>query len=595
MLVWGDQVRIENPEEKLGRVEGALHQLATIPAGIERHSALVAAFIEAGELAQGVADSQLTAAGCDARSAADRAAMALLTKIAAVVRESWTSGFARLGPLPERELRALATSTLPSEICTKRAEGFALYSLYPESYLEAVLAAQLDHAQPTRVVGIRSIGAPLAALVAAGLDAAPPLTLRPTGELPHRQVVMAEDLAAELLADAGSVRFAVVDEGPGLSGSSFGAVADFLEDRGVAPERIHYFASHAGPLGPSARPRHRQRWAKATLHVADLGTLLVHSPRRPEHRLASWVADLVGERKASLEEISGGRWRPLRYAQEADWPASNVYLERRKFLLRGCSGAWLLKFVGLGQEGARKLDRARVLHAAGFVPEPAGYRHGFLVERWLGATSSLDREFGICDRAWLVTQVGRYLGFRARHFPASSPDRGASLTRLWEMARYNSVLAFGKVLAARLDRWRPMLERLERVVRPVEIDGRLHAWEWLLTRDGCLLKTDALDHHAGHDLVGCQDIAWDIVGAKIELGLTPLECDRLCGVVEAEAEYRIDPSLLALLAPCYLALQMGDRSLATEIVAKWSSEVERLRADAGRYATLLRQELLAGI
>ena len=40
---------------------------------------------------------------------------------------------------------------------------------------------------------------------------------------------------------------------------------------------------------------------------------------------------------------------------------------------------------------------------------------------------------------------------------------------------------------------------------------------------------------------------------------------------------------------------MGDRSLATEIVAEWSSEVERLRADVGRYATLLRQELLAGI
>ena len=62
-----------------------------------------------------------------------------------------------------------------------------------------------------------------------------------------------------------------------------------------------------------------------------------------------------------------------------------------------------------------------------------------------------------------------------------------------------------------------MLERLERVVRPVEIDGRLHAWSYL-RRDGHLLKTDALDHHAGHDLVGCQDIAWDIVGAKIELG-----------------------------------------------------------------------------
>ena len=61
---------------------------------------------------------------------------------------------------------------------------------------------------------------------------------------------------------------------------------------------------------------------------------------------------------------------------------------------------------------------------------------------------------------------------------------------------------------------------LKGAVRRVETDNRLHAWEWLHTPDGRLLKTDALDHHAGHDLIGCQDITWDIAGATVELDLS---------------------------------------------------------------------------
>jgi hypothetical protein len=561
-----------------------------MPAGIGRHAALVAALVDAGELAQGLADAVSSEAGRDTRSAAEVAAMALLARVAGAVRASWQSGFARLDPSPEEGIRALGAAPLPGEVRTKRAEGFALYSLYPESYLEA--AAALRPGQPTRVIGIRSIGAPLAALVAVALGVPPPVTVRPVGDPPRRKLAVAEGLAAGLLASA-SARFAVVDEGPGLSGSSFGAVADFLEDRGVAPGQIHFFASHRGLLAPShARPRHRRRWARAARHAAvDLGDLLLHAPRRPEHRLETWVADLVGEPEGPLEEISGGRWRPLRYAREADWPASNLYLERRKFLLRADGGTWLLKFAGLGRESARKLERALALHAAGFTPAVAGYRHGFLVERWLGEMPSLDQGFG--DRDRLVAQVGRYLGFRARHFPAG-PERGAPLARLWEMARFNTGLALGEGLARRLDRWAPALERLAGRVRRVETDNRPHAWEWLLARDGRLLKTDALDHHAGHDMVGCQDIAWDIAGAAVELGLSGPERDRLCKVVEAETGRAVDPDLLALLAPCYLALQLGDRTLAMEIVAESAAEVDRLRAAAGRYAERLRHELLAG-
>ena len=67
------------------------------PAGIQRHAALVAALIEAGELVQGVTDTQFQAIGGDDRSPANTAAIALLTRIAVAVRVSWESGCAQLG------------------------------------------------------------------------------------------------------------------------------------------------------------------------------------------------------------------------------------------------------------------------------------------------------------------------------------------------------------------------------------------------------------------------------------------------------------------------------------------------------------------
>jgi hypothetical protein len=220
-----------------------------------------------------------------------------------------------------------------------------------------------------------------------------------------------------------------------------------------------------------------------------------------------------------------------------------------------------------------------------------GYRHGFLVERWQGDLPSLDRQSGGRDR--LLRLVGRYLGFRARHFPAAA-ERGASLVRLWEMARYNTGLALGEKMARRLDRFAPMLESLARRVRRIETDNRTHTWEWLWAPDGRLLKTDALDHHAAHDFVGCQDVAWDVVGAAVELGLSPGERDRLCGRIEAETGRSVDSGLLMLLAPCYLALQLGDHTLSTEIVADQPSEATRLRAAAAWYRERLRQDILSG-
>src|SRR4051794_26733771 len=100
------------------------------------------------------------------------------------------------------------------------------------------------------------------------------------------------------------------------------------------------------------------------------------------------------------------------------------------------------------------------------------------------------------------------------------------------MARFNTAQLLGEEAAREIDRCLPQLDELQGFVRRVETDTLLHPWEWLRTPDGGLLKTDALDHHAGHDLIGCQDIAWDIAGAMVELDLSDSEEDRLCRIVE---------------------------------------------------------------
>jgi hypothetical protein len=559
-----------------------------MPVGIEHHAALVAALIDAGELAQGLADAQFADLGHDTRSDLTDAVMALMMGIACCVRESWWSGFARLGVLPEASTRSLTALPLPDVITTKTAEGFSLYSLYPETYLEA--AGAMDAGRPTRVIGLRSVGAPLAAVVAAGLGMRSAVTLRPTGHPFYREVKLAEALATEILADK-EARFAVVDEGPGMSGSSFGAVADFLETGGIKRNRIHFFPSHWGMPGGCSSDHHRQRWQQARRHVVDIGDMLIHKPQRPEHRLETWAADLVGPPAGGLTEISAGGWRTIRYAREAEWPPVKVQLERRKFLLPTADATWLLKFVGLGSMGARKLTRALSLHAAGFTPDVAGFRHGFLVERWIDGAVSLDQDFG--DRDRLVAQVGRYLGFRARHFEATT-EQGASLKALAEMARFNTSQILGEEAARDLDRLLHDGTWLEGAVRRVETDNRLHAWEWLHAPDGRLLKTDALDHHAGHDLIGCQDIAWDIAGATIELNLSDSEQNRLCRIVAEQSGHPVNRDLLALLTPCYPAFQMADHAMAADAAAPESGEAKRLRAAADRYARRLKQIIATG-
>jgi hypothetical protein len=261
----------------------------------------------------------------------------------------------------------------------------------------------------------------------------------------------------------------------------------------------------------------------------------------------SFLVDEVGP----LEEFStGGPW------------------ERRKFLAIKDGAPGLLKFAGLGRIGERKLEIARRLFAEGLVPEPLGLFHGFIMERWCGDARPL-----ALDEVPL-TEIGAYIAARSK-LPRVEPLAGARIEKLLEMVRRNVTLELGSDAAHSLGSWKPRVGDLERRVRRIPTDNKLDRDEWLRTQDGRLIKTDALDHHCAHDLVGCQDIAWDVAGAMIEFDLDHVSADAVVGCANLD----VDPELLQFCLVAYCAFRLGRARIGGEPAA------------AARYAARLRRLL----
>ena len=283
-------------------------------------------------------------------------------------------------------------------------------------------------------------------------------------------------------------------------------------------------------------------------------------------------------------DLAAGRWRPLRFGVEAEWPPCDAQNERRKFLLHAESGPFLLKFAGIGTSGRRTLARAQVLAEAGFSLAPLGLRHGFLVERWRADLRPLDPDS--LDRPAFLRHLAAYLGFRARRLPAAS-DAGASIDSLYDMMLHNAHEGLGDRPES-LVRWRQHLPDLARQVSRVQTDNRLHAWEWLTTPDGGWIKTDAVDHCAGHDLIGCQDISWDAAGAAIEFDLTSAEEAALLAVIDRDTGRVVSRDLFGFCKAAYAAFQLGAFSMARD--RSDGNDARRSGRVSDRYAGLLRQE-----
>lgn len=548
MLVYGDHHERVAVAEALDRLEAERQAIAEMPAGIGRHAALASLLIGFSGLVQGVADALFADGQVDRAWPQVDALMTQLTQIGGELVASWN------GRQPLSLPPIKSPKDVPVDVDVRLPEGFAFYALYPEAYGLAV--RKLSLSGPPIVIGLRSIGTALAAIVAAVLGAPTPVLLRPTGHPFARQLAIDETLARRLFAIP-NAHFVVVDEGPGLSGSSFGAVADWLEERGVPADRIAFLPGHGGPLGTEASERHRARWAAAQRLVVDTDALLL-----PD-RLRTWVETLTGPLSAPLEEISGGDWRAHRFASEKDWPAVQPNWERRKFLARGDGGIWIVKFAGLGAIGAGKLALARKL--VPFVPAPLGLVHGWIVERWHSDAHIVRPR---------PEEIGSYLAHRA----GLRTGQGASLALLQAMIERNLPEA-----SAGHD-----LERLQNLVRPVVTDGRMNGCEWLRLPSGELLKADALDHHAAHDLIGCQDIAWDVAGAAVELGLDPKETAAIMAQLAAATGGLVDPNLLDFYQRAYRAFRFGALTMTAHSLGGWPLEAHRNRQEAERLARRYR-------
>ena len=117
-------------------------------------------------------------------------------------------------------------------------------------------------------------------------------------------------------------------------------------------------------------------------------------------------------------------------------------------------------------------------------------------------------------------------------------------------------------------------------LRPVCIDGRLHAWEWRAGPDGAIRKTDAVDHAFAHDLVGCQDAAWDVAGAAVEFQLKAAETETLARRVA------VSPTAASLFEGLYCAFQAGVWTMSAD--SQQAEAAARAREQASRYVEALR-------
>jgi hypothetical protein len=576
MIVFGDHKRKCRAGRLAEAASAAATNISAMPPGLERHSALVRLFVNVSELVQGLADAEFEVAGVDRNSASQQRGAQILVALASEVARSWRSGFASAGALDCDISRMLAKLDRQAEITTGAAEGYAHYALYPETYLAAAQQSGLD--ANTCVIGLRSIGLGLAAMVAAALGAPPPVSVRPVGHPFARRISAAPDLIGRwLLIKAAS--YAIVDEGPGLSGSSFHAVVSWLLDQGVDLDRIHLFPSHRNGPGGKATEDINATWSRCRIHCVDFERTF---DGRTAAKLADWVGKLLAMPDVQLREISGGAWRHHLPLSPGQWPPIFAGFERRKFLASAGAGRWLVKFAGLGESGLHKLRTATLLHESGFGPLVAGLCHGFLVERWVEA-----RRFdgtGV-SRERFIEWLGRYLGWRGAHLRTS--ETGAAPDALASMAVRNCGEALGPTNAVELRHWfeaRPLPQSTHRV----QIDGRLHPWEFLCCADGKLLKTDALDHCRSHDLIGCQGIEWDIAGAVVEYDLSDPELLQLTVCTEAAMHRAIDRELLSYMLPCYLAFQLGLWTMADQAE---TGESDRLRSLIERYQTRLSRFL----
>ncbi|HUI83501.1 MAG TPA: hypothetical protein VL240_04715 [Candidatus Binatia bacterium] len=391
-------------------------------------------------------------------------------------------------PLDPRQPALTASQTLgqitPSGMVSVSVpEGFAWYALHPLDFADVV--GRLELAAPEIfVIGIRTIGTTLSAVVAAELVRmgirAQRATVRPTGH-PYYRSCEFDPRQRQSIARAVSSHsaFLICDEGPGRSGSSFLSVAEALERQGVPRERISILCSHEVDISALCAPDAARRWMRYRSVAIGM-----------TRRLPPDTGDFLG----------GGDWRGKLLAPGDPWPALWPLAERVQYLSHDRQK--LLMFEGHGPWGGPVRSRNQALSDGGFGLPYLGHQLGFgvfsLPPGRLARRDDLSPE--------LLTRMAQYCAWRARHFPADN----TSSDGLPDATRANFELEFGSAL----DDFALAVER------PVICDARMAPHYWFNPPGGRWLKLDAAVHGDDHFFPGPCDIAWDLAGTVVEWELS---------------------------------------------------------------------------
>lgn len=493
------------------------------------------ALIEAGELEAALADG-----GCNSAESAARVTDCL----ASAVIHGDSAAAAKAG--------SYAVQITPPETLTVAPpEGFTYYALHPSDF--ARLAATLD-GQRYAVIGIRSIGTTLSAVVLATLTAkgkhAQRITVRPTGHPYSRQT---EFTAGQLrwINENRGAQFLVVDEGPGRSGSTFLSVAEALVRAGVPPREITILGSREPDLSALCADDAVNRWR--------------------EFRFVP-TAPSVNQRFADCTYVGGGDWRQYLIPTGEPWPASWTQMERLKFI--SADRRTLYKFEGMGPIGAEARDRAFRLAQAGFGPPVGDAGGGFLAYELVNERRPRAQEV----TPSILERIAEYCAFRDTEFGVHPSAQEAQLR---EMLEFNVAQEFGIQLTLPPEAFCTK--------RPVITDGRMNPYEWISSKS--LIKTDGVDHGDNHFFPGPCDIAWDLAGAAVEWELEQEASDYLVEQFKRRSGVNVS-QYLPLYKLAYSVFRLGFCNMAISTV-KGSSE-EKLLGDAYWHYRMIAHNVLQG-
>ncbi|MFN8466567.1 MAG: hypothetical protein U0X20_13500 [Caldilineaceae bacterium] len=591
MLVYGDP-KFETPLDSLHRhLSARARQASAHPDDLDRLRALL---IACGQVEQGVHDAVE-----HARQPGESEALARLfhQATAHAAAAFYSLAHKELGLLPPplvdapralgRLLQCLdSIDSLPDLVAAvKLPEGFNLHALYPEQYAVAAGQWLADHDDKrTRgavVVGIRSIGTTLAAVVASVLRAGgwqvQSFTVRPQGH-PYARTVGLEGMRF-----ASAALGLVVDEGPGISGSSMAATAAALVKAGLAPESIAFLPGHANEPGGAGAPEVQRWWQMAPRYVADSTALTFGGLELPQA-----LAAAVGVQRARIDNVSGGVWRQHVYPHPADWPAICNQFERVKYLCTAEDGSRVLfKFYGLAAsspsltsaaEAAAALLQERA--ARNLAPPVRGVAYGFVATEWLEGTP-LRSEAPPPDMA---ETLGAYIA-RAAGPQLTASELADANTRLADMIYVNTREACGEYAADRARQFGPPADAPPAAYG----DGHMQPFEWICCANGELRKVDGAGHASDHTLIGRQPVAWDLAGAVVEWQLDPTATERLLQAFWLAGGAAIDAGTLKFYRAAYLAFRAGQCALAAQMHDPY--ERERLLVAFGAYRQRLAEQL----